>query len=435
MIRHLLTAKAILLVTLAALQGLVLAAFPLVNYWRSDIETLLSERLDAKVTISEIGARASWTGPYLEALNIVIEKEQGSIEIRRVQMLLDLPASLELSQPVIDQLVLDEGEIIQRGSTGGAFPDPQTWAGLLDQLHEIVRPMGEIQLRNIDVLLGDLSFKHLSVAIDPEIGVIAQTRLVTEDISVPLDIDWRYPSESADAHDLRLKTRLRQAPVSNLGLEDLLIGFDATAWLTVKDGVPVEGIARISGLSETGLGLSGDLTAQFALRGLNTISTSLTSLQLQVPGLTITGSGGRLQFDGSRVISHLPSVEVDGLALGEVLKPHLPDSNLIRILTTNQPTMTAQNVKLDWTLDQAPSILMDVNTFEIQAGRSIPHVGPVAGDLFIDGSRGWFDFEAESATFSLPEIFPNPWAGQALSGTLVFDRTDDGLLLRGGAYE
>ena len=39
MIRHLLTTKAILLVTLAALQGLVLAAFPMVNYWRSDIES------------------------------------------------------------------------------------------------------------------------------------------------------------------------------------------------------------------------------------------------------------------------------------------------------------------------------------------------------------------------------------------------------------
>ena len=142
MIRGLLTTKAIIVVILAALQGLVLAAFPMVNYWRSDIEALLSERLDAKVTISEIGARASWTGPYLEALNIVIEKEQGSIEIRRVQMLLDLPASLESSQPVIDQLVLDEGEIIQRGSARGAFPDPQTWALLLDQLHEIVRPMG-----------------------------------------------------------------------------------------------------------------------------------------------------------------------------------------------------------------------------------------------------------------------------------------------------
>ena len=73
------------------------------------------------------------------------------------------------------------------------------------------------------------------------------------------------------------------------------------------------------------------------------------------------------------MISHLP-IEVDGLALGEVLKPHLPDSRLIRILTTNQPTMTAQNVKLDWTSDQAPSITADINSFEIQAGRSIPHV-------------------------------------------------------------
>ena len=95
-----------------------------------------------------------WTGPYLEALNIVIEKEQGLIEIRRVQMLLDLPASLESSQPVIDQLVLDEGEIIQRGfSVAGAFSDPETWAGLLDRLHEIVEPMGEIQLHNVDICI------------------------------------------------------------------------------------------------------------------------------------------------------------------------------------------------------------------------------------------------------------------------------------------
>ncbi|MDC3058184.1 DUF3971 domain-containing protein [Litorivicinus sp.] len=431
MIRGLLTTKAIIVVILAALQGLVLAAFPMVNYWRSDIEAILSERLDAKVTISEIGARASWTGPYLEALNIVIEKEQGLIEIRQVQMLLDLPASLVSSQPVIDQLVLDEGEIIKRGSVAGEFSDPKTWAGLLDRLHEIVEPMGEFQLHNVDVVLGDISFKRLSMAIDPEIGMIAQTRLVTEDISVPLDIDWRYPSGKGDSHDLRLHTQLRQAPVSDFGLEDLLIDFDATAWLTVKDGVPVEGIVRMSGLSEAGLGLSGELSARFELPGLNTISTLFTSLQLQVPGLTITGSGGGLQFDGSRVVSHLPLIEVDGLALGELLKLHLPDSKLIRILTTNQPTMTAQDVKLDWTLDQAPSISTEINTFEIQAGNSIPHIGPVVGDLFIDGFRGWFDFEAKSATFSLPEIFPNPWEQQSLSGLLGFDRSDDGLLLRG----
>ena len=140
---------------------------------------------------------------------------------------------------------------------------------------------------------------------------------MTEDISVPLDIDWRYPSGNGESHDLRLQTQLRQAPVSDFGQEDLLIGFDATAWLTLKDGVPVEGIARMSGLSEAGLGLSGELTARVELPGLNTISTSFTSLQLQVPGLTITGSGGG--FNLMDRVWCLSFDRIDGLALGEVL--------------------------------------------------------------------------------------------------------------------
>ena len=52
MIRRVLTTKAIVLVVLAALQGLILAALPLVNYWRADIEAMMSKRLDATVTIS-----------------------------------------------------------------------------------------------------------------------------------------------------------------------------------------------------------------------------------------------------------------------------------------------------------------------------------------------------------------------------------------------
>ena len=129
------------------------------------------------------------------------------------------------------------------------------------------------------------------------------------------------------------------------------------------------------------------------------------------------------------MISHLPSIEVDGLALGSV-EATSAGPRLIRILTTNQPTMTAQNVKrIGHRIKRLQSrrILIRLrSSWTFNSAR-----GSIAGDLFIDGSRGWFDFEAESATFSLPEIFPQPWAGQALSGTLVFNRTDDGLLLRG----
>ncbi len=431
MIRRLLTTKAIVLVILAALQGLVLAAFPMVNYWRADIEAILSKRLDATVTISEIGARASWTGPYLEALNLVIQRDSGSLEVRRVQMLLDLPASLGSFEPVIGQLVLDEGEIVQRGSTGAGIPDPKVWAGLLNELHDAVRPIGKFQLHNFDVLLGDLSLKRLSVAIDPDIGLLAQTRLVTEEMSLPLEVDWRYPSDASESHDLRVHTRLRNAPIPGLGLDELVVGIDATAWLNLKDGEPVEGIVHVSGLSETDQGLNGDMRARFELPGSNAISASFESLQLQLPGIKVAGSGGGIQFDGSRVIANIPGLVADGRALGEFLKPYDPDPTLARLLALNQPTVTASSVQLDWLIDESPIIVADIDAFEIQAGRSIPHVGPVQGQIFVEGSRGWFDFEAKSATFSLPEIFPKSWEQQALSGTLVFDRTDDGLLLRG----
>ena len=116
MMNYILTTKAIILVVLAAIQGIVLVAFPMVNYWQSDIEDLLSDRLKAEVTVSEITARVSWTGPYLEVLNLSVKRPEGSIEIRRVQMLFDLSTSLAELKPVVGQLILDEGEIIQRGS-------------------------------------------------------------------------------------------------------------------------------------------------------------------------------------------------------------------------------------------------------------------------------------------------------------------------------
>ena len=431
MIRRLLTTKAIILVLLAALQGLVLAVFPMVNYWRADIEAILSKRLDATVTISEIGARASWAGPYLEALNLIIERDSGSLEVRRVQMLLDLPASLGSFEPVIGQLVLDEGEIIQRGSTVAGIPDPKVWAGLLNELHDAVRPIGKFKLHNFDVLLGNFSLKRLSVAIDPDIGLLAKTRLVTEEISLPLEVDWRYPSDASESHDLRVHTWLRNAPVPGLGLDGLAVGIDATAWLNLKDGAPVEGIIYVSGLSETDQGLNGDMRARFELPGSNAISASFESLQLQLPGIKVAGSGGGVKFDGSRVIANIPQLMADGRALGEFLEPYDPDPTLSRLLALNQPTVTASSVQLDWLFDESPIIVADIDAFEIQAGRSIPHVGPVQGQIFVEGSRGWFDFEAKSATFSLPEIFPKSWKQQALSGTLVFDHTDDGLLLRG----
>ena len=61
------------------------------------------------VTVSEIGARLSWAGPYLEAVNIVMQR-QTEARVRRVQILLDLPATVVAMEPVISEFVLDEGK-------------------------------------------------------------------------------------------------------------------------------------------------------------------------------------------------------------------------------------------------------------------------------------------------------------------------------------
>lgn len=431
MIRGFLTTKAIIIVVLAALQGLVLAVLPMVNYWRTDIEELLSERLNARVTVSEIGARLSWTGPYLEALNIVMQRETDSLEVRRVQILLDLPATIAAMEPVIGEFVLDEGEIVQGLSYGSEIPDPFIWAQLLTRLHESIKTVGAFKLQNFDVLLGDASLKRLSLEITPDLGVIAKARVVTEDVSIPLEVDWRYPSADQQSHEVRIHTRLQNAPIPMVGLDGLSVAVEATSWLTIRDGRPVEGIARITGLAESDRGLTGDSKVRFELTGASSARASFDSLQLQLPGLKIAGTSGGFHFDGKRLLAQIPSVDLDAEPLSAFLKTLDLDLKLIRFLSLNKPAFRGSNLELDWHLDEAPLVHVDVDSFEIQAARSIPRLGSVSGELFLHGSRGWFHFHSEAAMFSLPEVFDEPWKDQSVTGVLAFNQTDEGLVIMG----
>ena len=431
MIRGVLTTKAIIIVILAALQGVILAALPMVNYWRTDIEELLSERLNARVTISEVGARLSWTGPYLEALNIVIQRETESLEVRRVQILLDLPATIAAVEPVIGEFVLDEGEFIQHLSDGTEIPDPFTWAQLLTSLHEAIETVGTLKLQNFDVLLGDISLKRLSLEINPGVGVLAKARVVTKDVSFPLEVDWRYATAEKQSHQLRMRTRLQNAPIPMVGLEELSVGLEATSWLTIRDGYPVEGIANITGLAASDQGLSGNLRMRFELTGLYSARASFESLQLELPGLRVTGSGGGFHFDGERLIAQLPAVDLMAEHLAAFLKPFGLDPKLERFLSSNKPALHVSEVRLNWHLEEAPLINAEVDSFEMQAARAIPQIGPVSGELFLHGSRGWFHFHSEAAIFSLPEVFDEPWRDQSITGVLAFSQKDEGLVIKG----
>ena len=142
--------------------------------------------------VSEIGARLSWTGPYLEAANIVMQRETESLEVQRVQILLDLPATIAAMEPVIGEFVLDEGEIVQGLSDGSEIPDPFIWAQLLTKLHESIKTVGAFKLQNFDMLLGDVSLKRLSLEIIPDLGVIANRLHVRANIRYTWHIHVRY---------------------------------------------------------------------------------------------------------------------------------------------------------------------------------------------------------------------------------------------------
>ena len=207
---------------------------------------------------------------------------------------------------------------------------------------------------------------------------------------------------------------------------------EATSWLTIRDGRPVEGIARITGLAESDRGLSGESKVRFELTGLSSARVSFDSLQLQLPGLRIAGTGGGFHFDGERLLAQVPSVDLEAQPLSAFLKTLDLDLKLIRFLSLNKPAFRASNLELDWHLDdEAPLVRADVDSFEIQAARSIPRVGPVSGELFLHGSSGWFHFHSKAAMFSLPEVFDEPWKDQSLTGVLAFHQTDEGLVIMG----
>ena len=217
-----------------------------------------------------------------------------------------------------------------------------------------------------------------------------------------------------------------------VGLDGLSVALEATSWLTIRDGRPVEGIARITGLAESDRGLSGESKVRFELTGLSSARVFFDSLQIQLPGLRIAGTGGGFHFDGERLLAQVPSVDLEAQPLSAFLKTLDLDLKLIRFLSLNKPAFRASNLELDWHLDdEAPLVRADVDSFEIQAARSIPRVGPVSGELFLHGSSGWFHFHSKAAMFSLPEVFDEPWKDQSLKGVLAFHQTDEGLVIMG----
>lgn len=430
MMRPILTTKAVILVVLAALQTLVFSMLPMVDYWRGDIETILSKRLGADVTVSQVGAKASLTGPYLEALNLIVERPDGRLEVQRIQLLLDLYRSVSEGRIVVSDMVLDEAELILHGP-GGGVPDPRQWGRALDALVRVLEPLGVARVNDLDVIAGGLSLQRLFFTVTPEEGVLGRGRLVTETVSMPMTMDWRFPTDAAGIHDLRIHSRMRNAPIPVTGLDEITAAVDGTAWFEIQDDSPVRGILNVRGLADDDAGLTGEFTGQFALTGGSDAQMRLDAANLSVPGLTLRGSAGAVAYESGQIKAQLPKLSLDGPALDAFLARFDPSPKLRRLLANNAPDIELSNVRVIASEATPVQVQATVDQFSVDAFGGIPAIGPLSGELYLRGTQGWFEFETPSGTFSLPEIFPSPWVDHALSGLMAFDRRPDGLYLRG----
>ncbi len=420
----------VVIVGLALMQALMLAALPTVNQWRPEIEVMLSERFRATVTVSEIGARASWAGPYLEALNLVVERPEGRLEVRRVQMLINVPQSVFSGELIVDQLVLDEGELVSHQSDGGGDTRRPSGPGLMAQLqHGLSRPLGPSKLYNFDVrcVFGE----RLSLEVDPRRGVIARTRLVTEDLSLPIELDWRYPADREVGHELRLRTTATGFPIPWQGYADMDRELDLALWLVLLESAPVTGQFQMDARSESPIQINASLTGRLELESATQARLAIDSGRADLPGVVLSADGAAVSWSDNLLSAQIPALAINGLDLHQALKPIDPDPKLTRLLTGNQPSFDLSNLALQWSPSQLPVLQARVDRFDIQAFGGIPQIGPVSGEIHAEGTRGVFDFESVSGDFALPDIFPMPWQSQRLSGALAFDRSEQGLVIRG----
>ena len=430
--RYVMAATAFVVVTLAVLQAAVLALLPMANQWRPEIEQLLSERFQAEVTLSEIGARTSWTGPYLEALNLVIDRAEAHIEVRRVQLLVDLPKSVWSGELVIDQLILDEGEFVSHSASAtGGMPDPQAWGAVLDRIQKQLAPLGAVKLHRFDVLAGAMSAKRLSLEITPGVGLLARTRLVTEQVALPITLDWRFADDLDGAHELRLESAQVRVPLPIETPDELIAEVAAGLWLSVPREGSVRGQFQVTADALPAIPLRAELSGFVQLSGGADAQILVTETRLEAPGIQLPQMPLTLAWQDGRLHAALPELVLDGEGLFQLLESTAPDPKLQRLLTGNRPQIGLSNVRIDWQPGGMPTLDATVTQFAIEAFGGIPRIGPLNGELYAEGTRGVFRFASESGDFALPDIFPNTWRAQRLAGVLAFDRQSDGLLIRG----
>ena len=425
---------AFMAITLAAIQAIFLLFLPMVDYWREDIEGLLSDRFQAEISISEIGIRPSLSGAYIEALDLIVDHPEGRIEVRRVQMLLNVLETIESGKPVIQELILDGGEVIARSADDG-LPDPQIWASLLGQLQASLSNVGILRAHQFDVLGNSASLRGLSIEVTPDLGMLVRGLAFAENGSVPFEMDWRFPTLGKPFQNVRLRSSVSYENIPIPEIAHLGLALETMAWFELQEGEPVIGKVKVSASSESASAVNLEIEGHIALLGGLDFDLRMDSGQVNFPGLRLKGGGGAIMWQNRKINAQLPNIAFDGLELADFLRLSESSTKIDQLLRSNRPRMTLSDVLYLGEEGHSYQLSAKVSGFSAEAARGIPAFGPVNGALYLRGEQGSFHFSGVNARLSLPDVFPRHWDHQKVAGVMAFDHSERGLIVRGSKLQ
>lgn len=418
-----------LLVVLATAQAALFALLPSLNYWRDDIEQMISGQFAVPVQLSEVGMRLSLQGPYMEALDVVIEQPTVRLELRRLRVILDPWASWQANAPVVSVLAIDEGSAVVL--TSGS--EPASWSGLqaiLGGIQGASERIGAARIENFRVIASGWSLSQLDAELVPGQGVMARARLETEALSLPIRVDWRFARTPEAPQEVHWAVQEARLPIPLGESVDVLMGVNASGTVRVSVDQPITGSLALTMSDLESLGLSAQTTLTYTASSMDSMAWSASQLRADAPGIRVDGPVNG-QWTADRLDLAVTRIEVRSAEAEPLVTRWLPDSVVSRLVALNQPNAALADLRARWSTHQGLMLSAAVETAAIQAGRDIPALGDVQGTLFLHNQSGWFDFSGPEATFALPTLFPMDWTAHQVSGRLAWAREPEGLTILG----
>ena len=471
-----LAAAAVVLVALYVVAGRQLVT--LVPDYREQVEQLLSERLDATVSIGYLGGRMDGVTPVLEMRNVALASDDpGSavkpLRIHRLEVGVDLLPSL-VNRGLRANNVLVEGvQVTVKRDADGRFSlkgiealgrsdtpqDPEATRRLLSLIYR----QKHLLVNDLDLVI-DLPGKKPVLFSDVEMafatsGERHRFAFLAREARNRLAVDLRFILErdvyslsqlsgngyvriSANRPDF-LHDEIPSLPVA---LSDS--GVDVKAWLALKNGEPVDGYFRLvaeqlqirhdqllAPMMLERIRLNGELSRDASAYQLALAATDARldgrALDLPPMALSVTPAeefaayqwqAGAGRIDVARLLAFVRQVPL-----------RVPDrlQQFDQVLAESAPSGTLSSTWVAGTGGKLEQFAARFSDLDVKPRGKVPGAAGVSGWLAGSPDRGLVHLDSDALSIRLPALYHQPMEA-SVNGALAWQKQGDATLLETG---